>query len=420
MGQVTNQRARYGFFSHGAGMAGLMGLIFGTVMFDRRAIGFLSPFIIPDLHLTNAQLGVAAAATSLTWALAGFPVGRVADKTGRHKSYLIAAILGFSLVSAASGLAAGFLSLVAIRLCLGLAEGPVPPLMNTLVMGNSANHRRGLNIGILSFFSELVGATLAPIVLVGLASHFGWRATFFLVCLPGLVLALGVRLWLPDEAASRASTTTANRPVSLRDLLRNRNILLGAAIAALLIAFLGVTTIFLPLYLVRVRHLTAIDMGLVMSVFGAASLLGGLVLPAISDRFGRKPVLVVFAALGVLLPLGCVYWTGGTIGFAAICAAAALPCTLPHLIIGIIPGESVAASDRAAATGLVMGIAELVGGFATPSLGGLLADRAGLAAVLVLAGACAAAASFLSLLLLETAPRFHAPRSAVQVALETP
>lgn len=418
MGQVTNQRARYGFFSHEAGTAALMGTIFGAVMLDRRAIGFLSPFIIPDLHLTNAQLGVAAAATSLTWALAGFPVGRAADKAGQHKSYLIAAILGFSLISAASGLVTGFLSLIAIRLCLGLAEGPVPPLMNTLVLGSSANHRRGLNFGILSFFSELVGAALAPIALVGLASHFGWRPTFFLVCLPAIALAFCVKLWLRDSG--RAPTVRASRPVALRDLLRNRNILLGAAIAGLLIAFLGVTTIFLPLYLVRVRHLTAIDMSLVMSVFGAASLLGGLVLPAISDRFGRRPVLVVFAALGVLLPLGCVYWTGSAIGFAAICAIAALPCTLPHLMIGIIPGESVAVGDRAAATGLVMGTAELLGGFATPSLTGLLADRAGLAAALVLAGACAMAASFLSLWLLETAPRLRSPHGAIQAALETP
>ena len=420
MGQVTNQRAGAGFFSHGAGMAGLMGIIFGTVMFDRRAIGNLSPFLIPDLHLTNAQLGVAAAATSVTWALAGLPIGRAADKTGRHKSYMIAAILAFSLISAASGLAAGFLSLVAVRLCLGLAEGAVPPLMNTLVMGNSANHRRGLNIGILTFFSELIGAALAPIALVGLASNFGWRTTFFLVCLPGIALAFCVKLWLPDGAASRSPMATANQAVPLRDFLRNRNILLGAAIAALLLAFMVVTTVFLPVYLVRVRHLTALDMGLVMSVFGAASLLGGLLLPAVSDRLGRRPVLVVFAALGVLLPLGCLYWTGSAVGFAAICAMAALPCTLTHLVIGIIPGESVAASDRAAATGLVMGVAELLGGFAAPSLAGLLADRAGLAAALVLAGACAAAASFLSLLLRETAPRFHPAPIKVQAALETP
>jgi len=62
----------------------------------------------------------------------------------------------------------------------------------------------------------------------------------------------------------------------------------------------------------------------------------------------------------------------------------------------------------------------LLGGFAAPSLAGLLADRAGLAAALVLAGACAAAASFLSLLLRETAPRFHPAPIKVQAALETP
>jgi sugar phosphate permease len=107
-------------------------------------------------------------------------------------------------------------------------------------------------------------------------------------------------------------------------------------------------------------------------------------------------------------------------GFAAICAVAALPTTLPHLMIGIIPGESVGMRDRAAATGLVMGAAELFGGFVTPSLTGLLTERAGLAAALVLAGACAMAASLLSLWLFETAPRLQSPRATIHVALETP
>jgi len=88
---------------------------------------------------------------------------------------------------------------------------------------------------------------------------------------------------------------------------------------------------------------------------------------------GRKIRAGVLCRPGCDLPLGCLYWTGGITGLAVICAFAALPGTLPQVAIGMIPGESVDPRDRGTALGLVMGCAELAGGFATPSLVGLLA-----------------------------------------------
>ena len=148
MGERTDQRPKKSFFTYQDGVAVIMGLTFGTVLFDRGAISFLSPFIVADLGLTNAQLGLAAAIISLTWAIAGFLVGRASDTAGRRKPYLIATVIAFSLCSAATGLAGGFVTLIVIRLAMGLAEGPVPPLTTALLLGASDDHRRGFNIGI--------------------------------------------------------------------------------------------------------------------------------------------------------------------------------------------------------------------------------------------------------------------------------
>jgi MFS family permease len=90
---------------------------------------------------------------------------------------------------------------------------------------------------------------------------------------------------------------------------------------------------------------------------------------------------------------------------------------LPALAIAIVPGESIDPRDRGAALGLVMGIAELAGGFAAPALAGLLADRAGLGAALAVAGVCAVGAALLSLGLLETAPR-RVRRASSSIQLE--
>jgi ACS family hexuronate transporter-like MFS transporter len=259
---------------------------------------------------------------------------------------------------------------------------------------------------------------LAPIVLVGLASHFGWRVTFFLAGVPGLVLAAAIALWV-REVRPVTAAAAPERPSRPLEILRVRNVGLCAVIASLLLAFMVITLIFLPLYLVQVRRLSPLDMSLVMTALGAAILATSLMLPALSDRLGRKTVLASFAGLGVVLPLGCLYWTGSVVGLAAICAFAALPQALLPMAIGMLPGESVHARDRGAALGLVMGCAELAGGFVTPSLVGLLADRAGLAMTLEIGGGCAVIAALLSLCLQETAPRFTTHRAKLQVALET-
>lgn len=418
MKNTSRQRKSAGFFAAEAGTVTLLGLAFGVLMLDRGAVGFLAPFFVGELHLTHAQLGVAASATSVTWALAGFPVARVADRAGRHKACLVAALLCFSMISACCGLATGFVSLLAIRLGLGLAEGPVPPLTAAILLSASAEHRRGLNMGILSFFRSLIAIVLAPLLLVGLASRLGWRPTFLLSAVPGILVAIAVAHWLKDQPAHHSTASSAEAPIPVRDLLRNRNVIICACIGVPLLAFAVVNTVFLPLYLVKVRHLSPMDMGSVMAVFGGSGLLSAWLLPTLSDRLGRRWALSLFAACGVVLPLGCLTWTGGTMGFAAICAIGALGNNLMHMAAGMIAPESVSPKNRAAATALVSGIGELLGGFVTPSLAGLLADRAGLGAALALGGACTAGAALLALCLTETAPRLRKPAVTAQSVLE--
>jgi ACS family hexuronate transporter-like MFS transporter len=266
-----------------------------------------------------------------------------------------------------------------------------------------------------------VGSVFAPVVLVSLANQFGWRATFLLAGLPSLALVLAIAFGVREIAqASTASVVVPQRSGTVFELLQVRNISLCAVIAGLLMACMVVILIFLPLYLVQVRRLSPVDMSLVMTALGAATLAANLILSALSDRLGRKTIMAGFAGLGAILPLGCLFWTGGVGGLAVIAAFGALPGALLPLAIGMIPAESVRLRDRGAALGLVMGVAELAGGFITPSLAGVLADRAGLAAALALAGGCTIAAALLSLWLRETAPRFVTAGNPLQAALEVP
>ena len=65
-------------------LVALLSLNFGIVFFDRNSLNFLMPFVQPDLHLNNVQIGMLAGALSLTWAVAAFGIGRLSDTLGNR------------------------------------------------------------------------------------------------------------------------------------------------------------------------------------------------------------------------------------------------------------------------------------------------------------------------------------------------
>src|SRR6202451_527707 len=183
-------------------------ITFGFVFFDRNAANFLMPFIANDLHFNNSQVGLVASALSFTWAVAAFLGGAYSDRTGNRKAFLLITVVEFSLCSFASGLAVSFATLFSTRLLMGLAEGPILPIAQSLVAIESTAARRGNNMGVMqNFGSNLLGSFVAPLVLVAIASAFSWRWAFYLSGVPGLIMALLIAKYVRQPA-----TTTATGP----------------------------------------------------------------------------------------------------------------------------------------------------------------------------------------------------------------
>ncbi len=164
-------RARSGTYEIGVLL--LLTLANGVVAFDRLTVAYLSPYIVADLGLSNQQLGLLAAALSGAIALSAFFGGRLADQTGRRKLILIICTVIFSLGSGAGGLAMSFAVLFSARALLGLAEGPMVPISQTVIAQTSAPERRGVAMG----FMQMVGAfgiagILGPIVATQLAADY--------------------------------------------------------------------------------------------------------------------------------------------------------------------------------------------------------------------------------------------------------
>ena len=166
-------------WSYETRMIVVLGFMFGIVFFDRNAMAFLGPFVAKDLQLNSTQVGMLGSALSFTWALSGLLISALSDATGKRKLILVTAIVIFSLSSMLSALAATFAVLLVSRLLMGLSEGGILPICQSLLVAESNEKRRGLNMGVMqNVGSNFFGSFLAPIVLVAIAQTWSWRAGF--------------------------------------------------------------------------------------------------------------------------------------------------------------------------------------------------------------------------------------------------
>ena len=85
---------------------------------------------------------------------------------------------------------------------------------------------------------------------------------------------------------------------------------LCAAGSCLTVAYVTIGSGFLPLFYVKVRQFSPQQMSTLMSVLGISSLALGVVLPAISDRIGRKPLAIVASIADMVCPLAAIYYSG--------------------------------------------------------------------------------------------------------------
>ncbi|WP_246530692.1 MFS transporter [Streptomyces bathyalis] len=396
-------------------------LSFGFVFFDRQALSFLAPFINKDFSLSNTELGTLSGVLALTWALSGMVAGRLSDRLGRRKPFLVAAVVLFSCFSAAGGLVAGFIGLLAARALMGVAEGAVLPLSQSLMVEASREHRRGLNMGLLQGSSAgLLGGILAPLAVVWIAQQYSWRTAFLVTIIPGLLIAAWIAKSVretPPRGKARVGGETdavagpAGPKVSVREVLGHRNIVLCVLAACCYLTWFVVIITFTPTYLQTVKGFSPGTMSGVMTCFGVAWVLWGFLTPAISDRIGRKPTMIVFSAVAALCPIAVVYVADPlALALVVVFTYTGLGCFT--LFMATIPAETVPRGALATALGLVMGVGELAGGFLSPMIAGRASDAWGLEVAMFISAGGAVAVVLLSCGLRETAPRVLRRRAA--------
>jgi predicted MFS family arabinose efflux permease len=257
-----------------------------------------------------------------------------------------------------------------------------------------------------NFGSNILGSFLAPLLLVFIADHWGWRASFFLAGVPGLVMAVLIARYVrePQRRPRPAAAAGAGAELSHFAMLRYRNMILCVLISIVMVAWMVLGWAFLPLFYVKVRHISSGAMSVLISLLGLSAAFFSFVVPRLSDRFGRRPVVVAFNLLGLLVPLAALYCDSslyllGALIFIGWSASGTFP-----LFMGTIPSETIPARYVATSLGMVVGLGEILGGVCGPWLAGWAADLYSLRAPLLIQAGCAIVGCLLALFLKETAP----------------
>lgn len=379
----------------------------GFVFFDRLAINYLIPFIQEDFSLTNTQIGLISAALALTWSISGPIGGILSDKAKSKKAVLAIFVVLFSVVSLLHGLVGSFAMLFVLRLIMGLVEGPIVPITQSILTVESSENRRGFNSGFtMNTGNAVFGSFLAPLVIVALANTFDWHVAFYLTIVPGVILAFVILKYVknPDQAkVAQVSPLVPKEKINFKQMLKHRNIWLSIIIFSAFMTYIMAFNIYGPLFLVNVKGVSAGTMSIVMASFGAGFALFGVIVPAISDRIGRKPISIAFGFLSIFTPLVLIYVDSLALTLILVFAFSS-GTGVAALVMSAIPTESVPFQYAGAAIGLTIGIGEFFGGFLNPIISGIAADAFGLAAPLFISSGAATVAFLCSFFLIESSP----------------
>ncbi|MFO0334422.1 MAG: spinster family MFS transporter [Pseudomonadota bacterium] len=300
---------------------------------DRQILSLLVGPIKADLGISDTQVGLLGGlAFSLFYTLMALPLGRIVDRSNR-RNLVVAGVAFWSAMTAACALARGYGELFLARMGVGLGEAVLNPAAASMIADSFPREKLSSALSVYSMgiyigagSALLVGgaviqavATTPTVVLPLVGEIASWRATFLIVGLPGLLVALWV--WTLREPSRRGAIVAADGAhahldiaATVRELRRRAASLIAIsggqmAFAVALYAFM----LWAPVYFQRVHAWSPGDagtrLGLVVLVFGCAGMYAG---GRIADRWFRQGQRDAALRLGA--------W-GGAIGCAAYGAA---------------------------------------------------------------------------------------------------
>lgn len=274
----------------------LLFLAFTFSIMDRQILSILAEPIKLEFGLSDTQLGLLGGlAFAAFYVTLGVPIAMLADRGGR-KNIIAASLAIFSAMTAVCGLATSFWHLLFARFGVGVGEAGVNPSSHSILADYYPPERRSGVMSIIAMGANV--GMLLGLVVGGLVAHrYGWRAAFFVVGLPGLALAIAVKLFLKEapRGFSEGRTTTLAKPPPLRESFayfwKNKAMrhLILASMVASTISY-G-TSQWQPTFFIRSFGLTPAQVGLMLAgVFGIVGGIGAVTGGWLTDRLQGRSI----------------------------------------------------------------------------------------------------------------------------------
>lgn len=276
---------------------GVLTLAYLFSYIDRQILSLMVGPIKRDLGLTDTQFSLLhGLAFAIFYTLLGIPIARLADNHNRRK-LIAAGVALWSLATAAGGLARNFGQLFIARVAVGVGEAALSPAAYSILADRFPGHRLGRAIGIYSSgvfigigLSFIIGGVLvagleaAGGIDVPLLGHLAsWQATFLIVGLPGLLIALLILTIEEPERRHLAGGVATQRLVTSQILAwlgaHRRLYFMHFAGFAMMTLLFNAIMAWAPELFIRIhgmeRGAIGIRLGVLAAVFGGAGIVCG-------------------------------------------------------------------------------------------------------------------------------------------------
>lgn len=354
---------------------------------DRQILATLMEPIKTEFQLTDTQLGMLGGlAFAVFYTTFGIPIARLADRSNRV-NIITASLLIWSLATAATAFARNFWHLFAARIMVGIGEAGCSPPAHSLISDYFEPKRRSTALSIYSmgvYGGIFVGLMVGGIV----AERYGWRVAFLLVGLPGLVLAVIMKLTLrePPRGFSEGGSHTVKEPPPMMAVLRTlwgkrtfRHLSLASGLHAFVSYGVGA---FYNSYLIRSHGFGVAEAGIWLAfIVGVGGLLGtyggGTYADKLAQRHSDSRYLLKVPAISnlIALPFAAFSFMSGQTHLVLISLFIYVCFGTMYLAPSISATyRLVGARERALASALLFLVLNFIGIGVGPSLTGLVSE----------------------------------------------
>jgi FSR family fosmidomycin resistance protein-like MFS transporter len=347
----------------------------------------LLPIIGNELGLSFSQIGLIMTCQYIAGAVANVPGGVLVDTVGRKGLLMAVSLFWVGFPYLVMGFAHHYWMLLLCVMMVGAGNSLWHPAAIP-TLANRFPARKGLVLSLHGMGGNL-GDAVAPLVVGTLLTVLSWRQVVMVNLIPGLVMALLLLVFLgslqlrPRDAATPAGAageaqSFADYRRGLRALARNRNLVLLSTSGAFRAMTQNALLVFLPLFLARELGYAPVLIGACMFALQAAGFAAAPAAGHLSDRLGRRSVVTASMAMTAVV-LVAMAFAGRSPAFVALIAVLGffLYALRPVLQAWLL--ESTPRNMGGSSIGVLFG-AQALGSSVAPLIGGVIADRFGLAA----------------------------------------